>query len=297
MRALVVTNMQPSPADPGRGSFVRDQVRALRALGDPELELETFDFPPGGYIAAGRALRRRFGTSGLDVVHAHFGLTAWPSLAAPAAIHAVTLHGTDVRHPRSRELTRAVLPFLDLVATVSAELESEVPRAPGRRRTAVLPCGVAVDRFRPLGRAAARAQLGLDPDGRYLLFSADPARPGKRHDLALALAERSGATLLTLGHTDPEEVPLWVNGANAVVVPSDREGFGLAVLEALACDVRGPGDADRHSHRSACRRAGHALRAVRPGGLERRARAAPGDCRFPDSGTRLGRALRRPAHG
>ena len=32
-------------------------------------------------------------------------------------------------------------------------------------------------------------------------------------------------------------MPLWVNAADAVVVPSDREGFGLAVLEALACDV------------------------------------------------------------
>jgi teichuronic acid biosynthesis glycosyltransferase TuaC len=32
-------------------------------------------------------------------------------------------------------------------------------------------------------------------------------------------------------------VPLWVNAVNAVVVPSEAEGFGLAVLEALACDV------------------------------------------------------------
>jgi glycosyltransferase involved in cell wall biosynthesis len=30
---------------------------------------------------------------------------------------------------------------------------------------------------------------------------------------------------------------LWINAANAVLVPSDREGFGLAVVEALACDV------------------------------------------------------------
>ena len=43
--------------------------------------------------------------------------------------------------------------------------------------------------------------------------------------------------LLTLVNVDPSEVPLWVNAANAVLVPSDREGFGLAVLEALACDV------------------------------------------------------------
>ena len=35
----------------------------------------------------------------------------------------------------------------------------------------------------------------------------------------------------------PSQVPLWVNAANAVLVTSDRESFGLAVLEALACDV------------------------------------------------------------
>jgi glycosyltransferase involved in cell wall biosynthesis len=32
-------------------------------------------------------------------------------------------------------------------------------------------------------------------------------------------------------------MPLWVNAADAVLVPSERESFGLAVLEALACEV------------------------------------------------------------
>lgn len=76
-----------------------------------------------------------------------------------------------------------------------------------------------------------------------MLFPADPARPEKRFDLARELAEYVGASsgseveLLTLGAVDPERVPLYVNAANAVLVPSDREGFGLAALEALACDV------------------------------------------------------------
>ncbi|HWK17110.1 MAG TPA: glycosyltransferase [Solirubrobacteraceae bacterium] len=43
--------------------------------------------------------------------------------------------------------------------------------------------------------------------------------------------------LLTLGSVEPDDVPLWVNAANAVLIPSEREGFGLAVLEALACNV------------------------------------------------------------
>jgi glycosyltransferase involved in cell wall biosynthesis len=147
----------------------------------------------------------------------------------------VTLHGTDLRHPRSKRITRAALPFLDLVAAVSPELAREVPGAGGRRRVAVLPCGVDLDRFAPIPRAEARTRLGLPADEPCLLFPADPARPSKRFDRAQEIAE--GTRLLTLGRVHPFEVPLYVNAASAVLVPSEQEGFGLAVLEALACDV------------------------------------------------------------
>jgi glycosyltransferase involved in cell wall biosynthesis len=234
MRALIVTNMWPSASEPALGSFVRDQVDALRELGD--VEIEVFAFPPGGYARAARELRRRHRRGEFDVVHAHFGLSAWPALALRGSAHAVTLHGTDLRHPRSKRITRAALPFLDLVAAVSPELAREVPGAGGRRRrVAVLPCGVDLDRFAPIPRAEARTRLGLAPDEPCLLFPADPARPSKRFDRAQEIAE--GTRLLTLGRVHPFEVPLYVNAASAVLVPSEQEGFGLAVLEALACDV------------------------------------------------------------
>jgi teichuronic acid biosynthesis glycosyltransferase TuaC len=233
MRALIVTNMWPSASEPALGSFVRDQVDALRELDD--VEIEVFAFPPGGYARAARELRRRHRRGEFDVVHAHFGLSAWPALALRGTKHAVTLHGTDLRHPRSKRITRAALPFLDLVAAVSPELAREVPGAGGRRRVAVLPCGVDLDRFAAIPRAEARTRLGLPPDEPCLLFPADPARPSKRFDRAQEIAE--GTRLLTLGRVHPFEVPLYVNAASAVLVPSEQEGFGLAVLEALACDV------------------------------------------------------------
>ncbi len=245
MRALVVSNMRPDAAHPERGRFVRDQVAALRRLDG--LEVELYEFPPGArsLLRAARDLRRRFAgraarrTSAprFDVVHAHFGLTAWAALAVPARVRALTVHGTDVRHPRTRQLTRAVLPLIDLLAAVSPELARELPGQAARHRARVLPCGVDLERFRPLPRVQARAELGLDPDAPYLLFPADPARASKRHDRALALAQDAGVELLALGAVEPSRVPLWVNAANAVLVPSEREGFGLAVLEALACDV------------------------------------------------------------
>jgi teichuronic acid biosynthesis glycosyltransferase TuaC len=247
VRALVVSNMRPSPAHPERGRFVRDQVDALRGLEGVEVEL--YEFAPGARALARAAvhLRRRFGSARadarrFDVVHAHYGLTAWPALAAPARVRALTVHGTDVHHPRTRLATRIVLPRIDLLAAVSSSLAQVLPGKLGPtdalpRQVHVLPCGVDLDRFRPLARERARAQLGLDPERPYLLFAADPDRPEKRYDRAEELARRAGVELLALGGVDPELVGLWVNAANAVLVTSEREGFGLAVLEALACDV------------------------------------------------------------
>src|SRR3954447_12557974 len=114
MRALVISDMGPDAAAPGRGVFVRDQVAALRRL--PGLEVVLDEAPPGAAplaALAARCARRR----GFDLVHAHYGLTAYPALAVQGAKRVVTLHGNDVRHPRTRRLTRAALGRLDLVAT------------------------------------------------------------------------------------------------------------------------------------------------------------------------------------
>src|ERR1700722_14136609 len=237
MRALVVTNMYPSPERPALGSFVRDQVQALQRIDD--VELDVFAFAPGGYGAYARASRelgRRFRGERFDIVHAHFGLSAWPARG-----RAVTLHGTDLEHPRSRAITLAGLRSSDIVGITAPALAQRIPRwACSPKHVQVLPCGVDLGRFIRIDRREARARLGLDPDGRYVLFSADPARPEKRFDRARALIDGfpdDAPTLLTLGNIDPAGVPVWVNAADAVLVTSERESFGLAVLEALACDV------------------------------------------------------------
>ncbi|MCW3020336.1 MAG: glycosyl transferase group 1, partial [Solirubrobacterales bacterium] len=76
--------MLPDAAHPERGRFVRDQVTALRGLDGVEVELH--ELAPGAraLARAARELRHRYARTRFDVVHAHFGLTAWPSLAVPA---------------------------------------------------------------------------------------------------------------------------------------------------------------------------------------------------------------------
>lgn len=232
---LVVTNMYPTAERPALGPFVRDQVEALRRRDDLEVELHAFGPGPRALARAALDLRRRFRGRRFDVVHAHFGLTAWPALLAGLGPVVVTLHGNDLFVRRSAIATRAALPFTALVAAVSREFSQNLPGAGERRRVAVLPVGVDLRRFRPIPRTEARARLGLDPAGPYLLFPHDPSRPLKRYDRAQEAA--GDVPLLTLGRVPPAEVPFWINAANAVVVPSQAEAFGLAVIEALACGV------------------------------------------------------------
>src|SRR5215217_1548746 len=229
--------MYPTPERPAYGRFVLDQVEALRRRDD--VEIEVFAFPPGlrAYPQAAVDLRRRYGRRRprFEIVHAHFGLTAWPALLAHLGPVAVTLHGNDLFHPRSNRITRAALPFTAMPAAVSREFSTNLPGAGTTRRVAVLPVGIDLHRFRPISRAQARERLGLDPDGSYLLFPHDPARALKRHDRAVELA--GDTPLLTMGAVAPDEVPYWINAANAVLVPSQAEGFGLSVIEAIACGV------------------------------------------------------------
>ncbi|MBI5310560.1 MAG: glycosyltransferase family 4 protein [Actinobacteria bacterium] len=232
--------MYPSRERPELGVFVRDQLDALCRI-EPPVDAELFAFAPGGalsYLRAIRRLRRHLKTHEYDVVHAHYGLTGWVAKLAGAAPLIVTYHGTDLRHEKVGPWSKRLAARIDQAAVVSDDLGELLDGVKLRRPAAVMPCGVNLGRVHPMLRQEAREHLALDPEGSYVLFPADPSRPEKRHDRAtVLLKEFSDVELLTLGGVDPNDVSAYMCAADAVLVPSEYEGFGLATLEALACGV------------------------------------------------------------
>src|SRR5215211_3055312 len=166
VRVLVVTNITPDEAAPWRGRFVRDQVDAIRKAG---IDVELFSFPVGRsqYPRATVAIRRLLRRERYDLVHAHYGLAGWCAALAGARPLVVSFHGTDVRHPVTGLLSRRLVGRLDLIAAASRALFSSeggrpaLPRRAGR--SAILPTGANLDRFRPTSRAEARKRIGLAP--------------------------------------------------------------------------------------------------------------------------------------
>ena len=134
------------------------------------------------------------------------------------------------------------------------------------QKISVVPCGVNLDHFRIIGKAQARHYLGFDND-RIILFVGriDPlkgidnlikALPFLRHIPKLRLVIIGGGehsrreieklqklardlevqnSVDFLGLIKHEQLPYFYNAAEACVVPSYYESFGLVALESLAC--------------------------------------------------------------
>src|SRR5439155_1759841 len=129
-------------------------------------------------------------------------------------------------------------------ADAGAGRDEHVPdaRAAGARIVRARPGGVAARHRRRRGR-------GVPDRARRPGPVAERGTRGRAHLSGPALRRRSpalrpcrlgrtaGAELMTYGHLAPDRVPDAINAANAVIATSEREGFGLAPLEALACDV------------------------------------------------------------
>ena len=233
------------------------------------------------FFEALERFRSRDGRS-YDVVHSHYWLsgrvgqwarqawncphlTTFHTLAAVKNLVCGPASEPGVRLAAEQELAAAC----DRIVVASARERDNLVRHYGADpdRLAVVPCGVDLDRFRPMDRAAARdrigagreenlilyvgrlapekgldrlihavAMLGSIPELRLIVVGGDGAGDAaRRRMIELSRSLGIGGRVTFRGRVEQHELPLFYNAADLLALPSSYESFGMVALEALAC--------------------------------------------------------------
>jgi glycosyltransferase involved in cell wall biosynthesis len=209
-----------------------------------------------------------------EVILAHYlvptGSIARRASALARVPYVLVAHGTDVANaetnPRLRKATIRAVASAAAVVCVSEPLGArlEAITGPLGERLHVISAGVDGARFHPGDREIATTAVGWDVPGpricqlgnvvdvknplRLLEAFAELRRAAPGASLALVgggplvdevrrrASELGIADAIVLpGEVGVDEAPRWLRAAHACCLASLREGFGLAVVEALAC--------------------------------------------------------------
>jgi glycosyltransferase involved in cell wall biosynthesis len=203
-----------------------------------------------GYLKNIKRLKKYLAVSHFDLMHAHYGFCGIIShFGRKKKKLIVSFMGEDLLASYhfdgsytliSRIYVKINLFFarkyFDFVIVKSAEM-SKVLRMPAN--SAIIPNGVNPDVFRPIDKDKARKQLGISEDVKLVIFVSNPERPEKNYRLAkeaFDLLDVEKKEIRPVFNVPQEELPLYYNAADVLLLTSFHEGSPNVIKEAMACN-------------------------------------------------------------
>ncbi len=234
MKVLVVVSGNHGRVAP----FVAEQAEALRQVGcDVEL-FKVEGHGASGYLRNLHRLKDAIRQFQPDVLHAHYGLCGLLCTLQHRVPVVVTYHGSDINDSRVLPLSRMAMRRAAHNIFVSERTKEIAVRHSSsvNKRSTVIPCGINLDDFPIVDRIEARQRMGLQPDGRYVLFAGAFDNAVKNATLAkAACALLPDVSLLELKGYKRNEVAMLMNAVDALLMTSHSEGSPQVIKEALAC--------------------------------------------------------------
>lgn len=256
MRILVITNMYPTAEFPGRGVFVQEQVKGLGAVG-VEVQVvfvNRWREGPKAYYRLHHRVREAVMAFNPEAIHVMYGGVMADQIVSHHHLRpiVITFHGSDLLGEHLSGWIRRILSWYGVccsrraareaegVIVVARHLRDALRGAVAADKIRVIPCGIDLERFKPLETLACQRRLGWRPDSFHVLFASSNGDPVKQPWLAeAAVAHMSRGEhppeLHYLSAVPNEEVPVWLNGSDVLLLTSRHEGSPTVVKEALAC--------------------------------------------------------------
>lgn len=249
--------------------FFLEQVRILEELGVECDTLYTGDFREDGhvhgdrnihdgllemiaghnplyYAVRGSMLYPKIIHSSLieeyDVVHINSGVVAPLGVLQPERPLVMTFWGDDLLGSRlaglQSELTKLCATQSDHVIVRSQEMKDALPCD-----ATIIPSGVDTSLFEPIAQQDARKAVGWGASARHVIFPYHKGHKKKRYSTAKETVERANELfedpirLQAVHDADHDEMPLYYNAADVLLLTSLREGSPNTVKEAMACNL------------------------------------------------------------
>ena len=264
----VFTNMYPTPTHPASGTFVEATCTALRDRGVNVTVCYKSDPSPFAYPAWYRECYSFLQTNrdNLDLIETarspHAALV--PAMEKEDLPFTVRFNGfTDAGYykisPVHRWIEQYILDRTDAALAVSDRVKQTLlaARYPEEKIFVVPPCGIDTDRFKPKPTDTSL----FSPSATVFLYAGRIVREKGMATLLRVVdhcrAHTPAARFLLVGTGDPtyidqfskypncrvvppapyDQMPIWFNVADFLIHPTFSEGFGMTVVESMACGI------------------------------------------------------------
>ena len=190
-----------------------------------------------GYLKNVKVLRGFIKENNFDLIHAHYSMSAFVASLAGVKPLIVSLMGSDVK---SDKLFKVFIYLFNMIFWTKTIVKSEdMKLSLGIKGAKVIPNGVDLDKLKPLNQLECKKNLEWDIEKKQILFASNPNRYEKNYPLAekaFSLLNDINYELKVLEDIPNEQMPLYLNAADLVLLTSLWEGSPNVIKEAMACN-------------------------------------------------------------
>ena len=234
MRVLFVCSGNSSN---GISPIIKNQGDSIQKLG---VELKYFTIKKRGikgYLKSIFYLRKYLTEEVFDLVHAHYSMSAMVATFAGAKPLIVSLMGSDVKSKRMYKFLLYF--FIRFIWNETIVKTKDMKSSLSCDNVTILPNGVNMDKFLPLDLNTACEKIGWDTNKINILFPSSPTRKEKNFTFAvqaIELCNNAKIRLHVLENVRNEDVPIYLNAANIILLTSLYEGSPNVIKEAMSCN-------------------------------------------------------------